>query len=74
MYPSGGFQGTTRFVLTFVIPSITMAGLPIELLSQFSWYWFVVIWALACLWPLLAYRFFLYGLRRYESGNLTGAR
>lgn len=74
MYPAGGFQGLTRFVLVFVIPSITIASLPIELLSTFSWFWFGVIWVLGLVWPALAYWFFLSGLKRYESGNVTGAR
>ena len=74
MYPSGGFQGMARFLLTFVIPSITVAGLPIELLSNFSWFWFAVIWILAFVWPCIAYWFFLQGLKRYESGNTIGAR
>lgn len=74
MYPSGYFQGPVRFFLLYVIPSIAIAGLPVELLNNFSISLYLLVWCIAVLWMYVAWRVFLAGLRRYESGNMTGAR
>jgi ABC-2 type transport system permease protein len=74
MYPSGYFQGGARILLLYVLPSIAMAGLPVELVMSFSLSMFALVWFLAVVWSCIAWRVFLTGLKRYESGNITGAR
>lgn len=74
MYPAGYFQGPVRIFLLYVIPSIAIAGLPIELITAFSLSNFLLVWCLAVVWSYIAWRIFLAGLKRYESGNITGAR
>jgi ABC-2 type transport system permease protein len=74
MYPSGYFQGTARVMLLYVLPSIAIAGLPVEIMVTFSPSAYVLVWCLAIVWAYMSWRIFLWGLKRYESGNVTGAR
>lgn len=74
MFPAGTYQGLTRIILVFGIPSITLAALPIELIANFTWLWYVVVWVVSFAWAWIAYALFMHGVKRYESGNLTGAR
>lgn len=74
LYPSGVFQGAMRTFFLFVLPSLAVAGLPIESIKQFSIVNFFIIWLLAILWSVITYYVLKFGVKRYESGNLTGAR
>ncbi len=73
-YPFSAYKGTTRFVLLFIIPSGFVAGIPVELLTTFSWPWLFITIAVALGFSLLAIILFYTGLRKYESGNVMAMR
>ncbi|HPO06000.1 MAG TPA: ABC-2 family transporter protein [Candidatus Gracilibacteria bacterium] len=74
MYPSGLFQGGLRFFFLFIIPSIAIAGLPIEAIKNWNYLSILLVWTLAILWTAIALLVLKIGIKRYESSNLTGAR
>ena len=74
LYPSPLFPKALKFIFIFVIPSLAVGGLPIEAVKEYQWHWYVVIWALAGVWTFLALKLLDISIRRYESGNMVGAR
>ncbi|NTU73168.1 hypothetical protein HGB07_03275 [Candidatus Roizmanbacteria bacterium] len=74
MYPSGVFQGATRVIFLFVLPSLAIAGLPVEAVKEVSIVKIGIISFLAVVWTVLAVVVLRLGMKHYESGNLTGAR
>ncbi len=74
MYPSGIYQGWIRFFFLFIIPAISIAGLPVEAVKEVSIVSIVFVWVLALFWTGLAVVVLRFGMKHYESGNLTGAR
>ncbi len=74
LYPSGLFHGALRTIFIFIIPSLPIAGLPIDIVKHFNIVQYVVVWSIAFLWFFLVQFLLKKAVRRYESGNLTGAR
>lgn len=74
LYPSATFPSALRFFFIFIVPSIAVGGLPIEAIQHLNWNFYVIIWALGIFWLLLATQLLNLAVKRYESGNLTGAR
>lgn len=74
LYPSGLFHGALRTIFIFIVPSLAIAGLPIDLLKKFDARYYTAIWILAVAWFFIAQTLLGKAVRRYESGNLTGAR
>lgn len=73
-YPFSVFSGYTKFILLTLIPAGFVSGVPVELIRNFDFGWFllmllcvVVLWAVAII-------IFKIGIKRYESGNLINAR
>jgi ABC-2 type transport system permease protein len=69
LFHGGAFQGTTRFVFTFIIPSLLIGTLPIEAVRAVSFASLAEIAVLAVLWFLLALLVFRRAVRHYESSN-----
>jgi ABC-2 type transport system permease protein len=74
LYPAGLYQGATRAFFLFVIPSIAIGGLPVEAVKSLDLTGVAIVWILAVVWTLIALWVLRHGIKRYESGNLTGAR
>ena len=74
MYPSGMYQGATRFIFLLVVPAIAIGGLPVEAIQSISFVKILVVWILAIVWTLIALFVLKQSVKKYESGNLTGAR
>ncbi len=74
LYPAGVFQGGVRFIFLFILPTIAIAGLPVEAAKNLNLTSVLIVWALAIFWTLVALWALKQGVKRYESGNLTGAR
>lgn len=74
MYPGGGFQNTSRIIFTFLIPSLAIGTIPVETIAHQSLSNILLLWTLAFGWFLLARWVLAQGLKRYESGNMTGSR
>ncbi len=74
LYPGGLFQGALRFVFIFIIPSLLVGGLPVEAAIAHNGWLYLFIWAMAAAWTALTLMLLGKAVKRYESGNLTGAR
>jgi ABC-2 type transport system permease protein len=74
MYPASLYQGWIRGVFFFVIPSLAIGGIPIEAVRDHQWSLLLVIWVLSLAWMFLTKFALKKAIKKYESGNLTGAR
>ncbi len=74
LYPSGVYQGATRVFFLFILPTMAIAGLPVEAVKYLDVPKILFVWGLAIVWTLIALFVLKQGIKRYESGNLTGAR
>ncbi|MDP2630201.1 MAG: ABC-2 family transporter protein [Candidatus Uhrbacteria bacterium] len=74
LYPSPLFPKALRFIFIFVLPSLAVGGLPIEAVKDYQWHWYAIIWALAGVWTFFAIKLLNISIRKYESGNMIGAR
>lgn len=74
IFPSSLYTGMLRFTFLFVIPSLAIGGLPVETIRDTSWTGLGIVWFLAILWTFLAIWLLGLAVKKYESGNLTGAR
>lgn len=74
MYPSGIYPQLMRTIFTFGLPSIVIGGLPVETVINISFTNIAIIWLIALWWFFITIKVLNYGITRYESGNLTGAR
>ncbi|MCU0667309.1 MAG: ABC-2 family transporter protein [Patescibacteria group bacterium] len=69
LFNGGAFQGATRFVFTFIIPSLAVGALPVEIIKNMSISQFFVLCIVAIIWLLLSLKFFNWGVKKYESTN-----
>lgn len=74
IFPSGVFTGVLRTFFIFVVPAITASSLPVEAIRDASWGALSLVWLVALGWVALTQLLLTLAVRRYESGNLTGAR
>ncbi len=69
LFHGGAFQGITRFVYTFLIPSLLIGTLPVEIIRETSLPGMFLILLLTLFWLFLAIVIFNKAVRRYESSN-----
>jgi ABC-2 type transport system permease protein len=69
MFHGGVFQGATRFIFTFIIPSLLVGSIPVEIVRDISFDKFLLISLLALFWFILSIKIFNKAVRRYESAN-----
>lgn len=74
IYPSIIFPSGARLFFTFVIPSLAVAGLPIEAVRGGDFRLVGIIWVIGLAWLLISIFAFYGAARRYESGNYLGLR
>ncbi|MBI4599327.1 ABC-2 family transporter protein [Candidatus Uhrbacteria bacterium] len=74
LYPSALFPTALKFFFIFVIPALAVGGLPVEAVKDYQWHWYAAIWLLAGVWTFIAIKLLGISIRRYESGNIIGAR
>mgnify|MGYP001599172047 CR=1 FL=1 len=74
LYPSGPFQGVSRFILIFILPSLVVGGYPIEIAASPTILQVALVWLIGIVWTGLGFLTLRWCTRFYESGNLTGAR
>ncbi len=69
LFHGGAFQGVTRFVYTFLIPSLLIGALPVEIVRDVSLSGLSLVALLTTVWLFLAVIIFNKAVRRYESSN-----
>jgi len=74
LYPNSSYVGAVRLFFTFVVPSLFISGVPINILLKPNWQMVLFMLVVACFWLILSIKVFKLGLKRYESGNLVGIK
>ena len=69
LFHGGAFQGGIRFVFTFIIPSLLIGALPVEIVRDLSFYKLLLITTLAIIWFILSIKIFHHAIKKYESSN-----
>jgi ABC-type uncharacterized transport system permease subunit len=69
LFHGGAFQGMTRFIFTFIIPSLLVGALPVEIVRDISLEKLLLVGILALLWFVISIMIFNRAIKRYESSN-----
>lgn len=72
LYNGGAFTGVLRFVFMFIIPSLLLGAIPVEIIKTLSISNLIVMVGVSLLWFEMAILFFYKSLKKYESNNLFG--
>ncbi|MCR4328438.1 MAG: ABC-2 family transporter protein [Patescibacteria group bacterium] len=72
LYPAGLFQGFMRFFFIFVLPTLAIGGIPVEAVRDWNIIKIVAVWLIAVVWAVIGVWMLHRGVKRYESGSLTG--
>ena len=66
------FVGLLRVIFTFVVPSLLLGAIPVEIVKNISLTNLLMIILLTIFWFTLAVAFFYKSLKKYASNNLFG--
>ena len=72
LYHGGAFTGVLRAIFVFIIPSLLLGAIPVELIKSMSLSNVCLIVLLAIFWIVLSIMFFYKSLKKYESNNFFG--
>ena len=72
LYHGGAFTGVLKAIFVFVIPSLLLGAIPVELVKSMSLSHICLISLLTIFWLILSIAFFYKSLRKYESNNFFG--
>ena len=72
LYHGGAFTGVLKAIFVFVIPSLLLGAVPVELVKSMSLCHICLISLLIVFWLILSIVFFYRSLRKYESNNFFG--
>jgi len=73
-YPDGIFKGVAKILLFTLIPVGIVNYIPIQILSNFNIYLFLIVILVTIILTIMAFLIFYKGLKRYSSSNLMIAR
>lgn len=74
LYPIDIFPGVVRVLLYVLIPAAFVGSIPAKLLMEFNTFQLLELTIFVIVLCYVARLLFMFGLRRYESGNLVTAR
>ncbi len=74
LYPTGLYNSGMRFFFFIIIPALAIGGVPVEIVRNLDFVQLAVVLALSVFWFLLAYILLKFAIKKYESGNLMGAK
>lgn len=69
IFHGGAFQGAMRFIFTFIIPSLLIGTLPVEIVRDISLKKLLLVIILAIFWFVLSINIFNKAVKKYESSN-----
>ena len=72
LYHGGAFTGILRFVFIFIIPSLLLGAVPVEIIKTLSIKSLIMISGATLFWLALSILFFYKSAKRYESNSLFG--
>lgn len=72
LYHGGAFTGILRILFIFVVPSLLLGTLPVEIIKNNSIIGLIFITIMTILWFIFSVYFFYKSLKKYESNNFFG--
>jgi ABC-2 type transport system permease protein len=69
LFHGGAFQGVMRFIFTFIIPSLLIGALPVEIVRDVSLEKLLLVGSLAIFWFIISISIFNRAVKKYESSN-----
>jgi len=72
LYHGGAFTGVLKAIFVFIIPSLLLGAIPVEIVKSMSLSHICLIILLTIFWLVFSIVFFYKSLRKYESNNLFG--
>jgi len=69
LFHGGAFQGPMRFIFTFIIPSLLVGTIPVEIVRSLSLKTLLMLAILAIIWFILSIKIFYTVIKKYESSN-----
>ena len=70
IFHGGAFHGATRVIFTFIVPSLVVGALPVEIVRDISLEKFILVSTLSLAWFFVSLKLFSMGVKKYESSNL----
>lgn len=74
IYPETIFKGPVKALIMTALPIGFITHIPLRLVHNFSWGTLFLLFGVAIAYALLAFALYMFGLKRYESGNLIITR
>ncbi len=72
LYHGGAFTGVLKAIFIFIIPSLLLGAVPLEIVLNYSFYKVLLLIGLTLFWLVFSIYFFYKSLRKYESNNFFG--
>lgn len=72
LYHGGAFTGVLKAIFIFIVPSLLLGAVPIEIINSFSFLEILLFIVLTVFWLVFSIYFFYRSLRKYESNNFFG--
>lgn len=72
LYHGGAFTGVLKAIFIFIVPSLLLGTVPIEIINSFSFVKVLLFIVLTVFWLVFSIYFFYRSLRKYESNNFFG--
>lgn len=72
IYHGGAFTGILKIIFVFIIPSLLIGAIPVEILLNNSISKLFLLISLVIIWLGLSILFFYKSMKKYESNNLFG--
>lgn len=69
LFHGGAFQGPTRAFFMFVIPSLLVGAIPVEIIKTLSLEKLAIVSIFTIIWFFISLKTFNWAVRRYESSN-----
>lgn len=69
IFHGGSFHGVTRVIFTFIIPSLVVGALPVEIVRDISLEKLILVGVLSFVWFFVSLKLFSAGVKKYESSN-----
>ena len=72
LYHGGAFTGVLKAIFIFIVPSLLIGSVPVEIIKNLSLKNISLIILLATFWLVISVLFFYKSLKKYESNNFFG--
>lgn len=73
-YPDGIFKGAVKLLFYTLIPIGFISYIPVKIITEFNYFYLLIVILVAILFITIAYIIFSKGLKKYSSSNLMNVR